>query len=45
MRLKAGMFASLALVALLLAGCDRCGDPVQINIPGQPKTCYEAPQK
>ena len=45
MRLKAGTFWGFALLALLLAGCDRCGDPVQINIPGAPKTCYDTPQK
>jgi hypothetical protein len=46
MRLKFGAFSGLALLALLLAGCDRCGDPVHINIPGEPKSCYEAtPQK
>ena len=45
MRMKAASFMSLALLALLLAGCDRCGDPVQINMPGQPKTCYDTPQK
>jgi hypothetical protein len=46
MRLKSGTFAGLALIALVLAGCDRCGDPVRINIPGEPKSCYEtAPQK
>jgi hypothetical protein len=46
MRLKLGTFASLALLALLLAGCDRCGDPVHINVPGEPKSCYETgPQK
>ena len=45
MRFKFETFTGLALLALLLAGCDRCGDPVQLNIPGQPKTCYEAPQK
>jgi hypothetical protein len=39
-------FSALALLGLVLAGCDRCGDPVQFNIPGQPKTCDEiAPQK
>jgi hypothetical protein len=39
-------FSALALIALLLAGCDRCGDPVNINVPGQPKSCYEnAPQR
>jgi hypothetical protein len=45
MRMKAATFVSLALLALVLAGCDRCGDPVHINIPGQPKTCYDTPQK
>jgi hypothetical protein len=44
MRLKIGTFA--ALTQLLLAGCDRCGDPVQFNVPGAPKSCYEQmPQK
>jgi hypothetical protein len=39
-------FSALALIALLLVGCDRCGDPVQLNIPGAPKSCYEqSPQK
>jgi hypothetical protein len=43
---KTGAFIGLALFALLLAGCDRCGDPVQFNVPGAPKSCYEhAPQK
>jgi hypothetical protein len=41
MPLKLGTFTALALIALLLAGCDRCGDPVQLNIPGAPKSCYE----
>jgi hypothetical protein len=46
MRLKLETFASLTLLALLLAGCDRCGDPVHINVPGEPKSCYETgPQK
>ncbi|HZY12265.1 MAG TPA: hypothetical protein VFE89_05835 [Beijerinckiaceae bacterium] len=46
MRLKIGTFAALTLVGLLLAGCDRCGDPVQFNVPGAPKSCYEQmPQK
>ena len=45
MRFKFETFTGLALLALLLVGCDRCGDPVQLNIPGQPKTCYEAPQR
>jgi hypothetical protein len=46
MPLKLGTFTALALIALLLAGCDRCGDPVQLNIPGAPKSCYEqTPQK
>jgi hypothetical protein len=46
MRLKLGTFAGLTLLAVLLAGCVRCGDPVHINIPGEPKSCYEtAPQK
>jgi hypothetical protein len=45
MRLKLGRFSCVALLALLLAGCDRCGDPVQLNVPGQPKTCYDTPQK
>jgi predicted small lipoprotein YifL len=39
-------FAGLALLVLLLAGCDRCGDPVQLNVPGAPKSCYgETPPK
>ena len=45
MRLEFKTFTGLALLALLLAGCDRCGDPVHLNFPGQPKTCYDAPQK
>jgi hypothetical protein len=46
MRLKFGTFSALAVLAVLLAGCDRCGDPVQLNIPGAPKSCYgETPQK
>ena len=45
MRLNLATFTGLALFALLLAGCDRCGDPVQLNIPGQPKTCYDTSQK
>jgi hypothetical protein len=46
MRSKLGPFASLAFLALVLGGCDRCGDPVRINIPGDPKSCYETtPQK
>ena len=45
MGLKIQTFTGLSLLVLLLAGCDRCGDPVRLNIPGQPKTCYEAPQK
>ncbi|GAC1335701.1 MAG: hypothetical protein NVSMB26_20850 [Beijerinckiaceae bacterium] len=46
MGLKLRNFAALAAVTLLLAGCDRCGDPVRVNIPGEPKSCYEtAPQK
>jgi hypothetical protein len=46
MGLKVRNFAALAAVTLLLAACDRCGDPVRVNIPGQPKSCYETtPQK
>ncbi len=35
----------LALVALglLLAGCDKCGNPVHLNAPSIPKTCYGDP--
>ncbi|MBV8850163.1 MAG: hypothetical protein JOZ16_11335 [Methylobacteriaceae bacterium] len=43
---KITAFFGLALCALMLAGCDRCGDPVQFNVPGAPKSCYEqTPQK
>jgi hypothetical protein len=45
MRLKIGTFTGLALITLLLSGCDHCGDPVQFNLPGAPKSCYEQPQK
>jgi hypothetical protein len=45
MRLKCGTFAAISLLALVLAGCDRCGDPVHINIPGQPKSCSDAAPK
>jgi predicted small lipoprotein YifL len=46
MRPKIGTLAALALLAFLLAGCDRCGDPVQFKVPGAPKSCYEqTPQK
>jgi hypothetical protein len=44
MRLKIGTFTGLALITMLLAGCDRCGDPVQFNVPGAPKSCYEQTQ-
>jgi hypothetical protein len=45
MRLKFQTFSALALIALLLGGCDRCGDPVQLNIPGAPKSCYGEPSQ
>jgi hypothetical protein len=45
MRLKLRTFTGLTLLALLLAGCDRCGDPVQLNVPGAPKSCYEQTQQ
>jgi hypothetical protein len=32
--------ACLALASLALAGCDKCGDPVKLNTPSIPKTCY-----
>jgi hypothetical protein len=31
--------AGLAL-ASLLAGCDKCGDPIKFNTPSIPKSCY-----
>jgi hypothetical protein len=45
MRLKCVVLAAIPLLALMLAGCDRCGDPVHFNIPGQPKSCYETTPK
>ncbi len=35
----AGFLASLAL-----GGCDKCGDPVKINAPSLPKSCYGVSQ-
>jgi len=34
------VLAAVALAALALAGCDKCGDPVKFNAPSLPKTCY-----
>jgi hypothetical protein len=33
-------FPGLLLASLALAGCDKCGDPVKINTPSIPKSCY-----
>ncbi|MGO9673363.1 MAG: hypothetical protein ACLPSF_04215 [Methylocella sp.] len=34
------VLAGLALASLALAGCDKCGDPIKLNTPSIPKSCY-----
>jgi hypothetical protein len=31
---------AIAAMGLLLAGCDKCGNPVKLNSPAWPKACY-----
>jgi hypothetical protein len=31
---------AIAAIGLLLAGCDKCGNPVKLNSPAWPKACY-----
>jgi hypothetical protein len=39
----------LALGSLILfglvAGCDKCGDPVKFNVPSLPNACYDSPHQ
>jgi hypothetical protein len=42
MRRFALSFAALLLASLVLAGCDKCGEPVKFNTPSLPNTCYGA---
>ncbi|MGH6678906.1 MAG: hypothetical protein ACREDL_08225, partial [Bradyrhizobium sp.] len=35
--------AALAVVAMMLGGCDKCGNFEKLNVPGVPKTCNAAP--
>jgi hypothetical protein len=33
------------IICLFSAGCDKCGDPVQFNVPSLPKACYDSPRQ
>ncbi|MGH6835708.1 MAG: hypothetical protein ACREC9_09205 [Methylocella sp.] len=37
--------ASLAISCVLVAGCDKCGDPVKFNVPSLPSACYDSPRQ
>ena len=30
------------LLCCLVAGCDKCGDPVKFNVPSLPNACYDS---
>lgn len=45
MRRIAFPMASLILMGLALAGCDKCGEPVKFNLPSLPSACYDAPRE
>jgi hypothetical protein len=45
MRRKLIPFAGLVILCVLTAGCDKCGQPVKINLPSLPGTCYDNPQQ
>jgi hypothetical protein len=30
------------LLCCLVAGCDKCGDPVKFNVPKLPNACYDS---
>ena len=36
------LFAAL-VTSLLISGCDKCGDPIKLNLPSLPGACYDTP--
>jgi hypothetical protein len=33
------------ILCCLVAGCDKCGEPVKFNVPGLPNACYDSPTR